>query len=537
MNDSTGTIIQSAKRFFSGTMLSRIAGMGRDMAMAFAFGTQESVAAFLVAFRFSHLLRRLFGEGALQSALIPQFEELRQQDAYRAAVFFRNLTFSLSILLSTIVILTMLVLWSLLLWGDLHAGNAEIVQLTLLMMPSLIFICLYGINAALLQCEKCFFTSSVAPVAFNLFWILGTFFLWNFTHETAMRWLTLFVNLACVAQWAFTLPQVRHHLKTMEGNIFSPLTLFSRDVLALFAPLSLGVLGIGAAQINNALDAVFARYAEPEGPAYLWYSIRLQQLPLALFGIAIAGAVLPPLSRAIKNGNFNQFREFLDFALRRSMALMIPISIAIFVLGDSSINLIYGHGDFDQQAIAGTTLCLWAYGSGLFPMAMVLILAPTFYAQSDYKTPTYASLICIGLNLLLNFFMVGIFNLGAASVAVATSVSAWINMLILNVKLEKLGSYRLSKQFKKSCVKIGLASLIAAIVVICFSHWLFGENGGYLLLKGDVPLWPKDILQQLKVFLVQTFLYFTTLIGIGYLLKADDLLKIYKKSDGHAYAS
>ena len=323
MNDSTSSIIQSAKRFFSGTMLSRVAGMLRDMAMAFAFGTQESVAAFLVAFRFSHLLRRLLGEGALQSALIPQFEKLRQQDPQRAAAFFRDLTICLSALLSVIVVVTMAVLWGVLLWANLRPGNAEIVQLTLLMMPSLIFICLFGINASLLQCEKSFFTPSVAPVAFNLLWIVGTFCLWNLASESAMRWLTLFVNLACMAQWALTLPQISKSLKQFSGTSIMPLKMFSKDVLALLGPLSLGVIGVGSSQINNALDAVFARYADSEGPAYLWYAIRIQQLPLALFGIAISGAMLPPLSRAIKRGNLFQFQEFMDFALRRSIALML----------------------------------------------------------------------------------------------------------------------------------------------------------------------------------------------------------------------
>ncbi len=526
MTDSTGSILQSAKRFFSGTILSRIAGMGRDMAMAFAFGTQESVAAFLVAFRFSHLLRRLLGEGALQSALIPQFEKLRQQDPYRSAVFFRNLTYSLSALLSLIVILTMLVLWSILLWGNLQPGNAEIVQLTLLMMPSLIFICLFGINASLLQCEKSFFTPSVAPVAFNLFWILGTFCLWNVSSPEAMRWLTLFVNFACIAQWAITLPQIKHHLKEIGGTSLNPLTLLSKDVLALLAPLSLGVVGVGAAQINNALDAIFARYAEPEGPAYLWYAIRLQQLPLALFGISISGAVLPPLSRAIKQGNLIRFREFLDFALRRTTALMLPITLAIFVLGDSCINLIYGHGDFDHQAIAGTTLCLWAYAAGLFPMAIVLILAPTFYAQNDYKTPTYASLICIFLNISLNYTMVAMFNLGAASVAIATSLSAWVNMLILGVWLNK--SYKLSKQLKKSFVKVGLASLMSAAIVIGFSNHFVVENGWWLLLMGGIPHWPSDLSKQIEVLIMQMIPFLISLISISYLLRANDLLKIHR---------
>lgn len=531
-DDTIGSILQSAKRFFGGTMLSRIAGMMRDIAMAFAFGAHASVAAFLVAFRFSHLLRRLLGEGPMQSALIPQIEKLRQEDPQKAASFFRNLTASLTALLSCIVVATMVVLGGVLLWIDLTPGNAEIIQLTLLMMPSLLFICLFGINASLLQCQKSYFIPSVAPVAFNLVWIFGAFCLWNLASTTAMLWLTVFVNLACIAQWAITFPQIRQNLKTLGGDVKGPLKFFSKDVLTLLQPLSLGVIGVGAAQVNNALDAVFARYADSEGPAYLWYAIRLQQLPLALFGIAISGAILPPLARAIKNGNVLQFRHFLDFALRRTMVLMLPISLAILALGGSGVNLLYGHGDFDRLATTETTLCLWAYGIGLLPMGLVLIIAPSFYAQQDYRTPTYASLISIFLNIFLNFILVAFLNLGAASVALATGISSWVNLWILSMKLKQ--SFNLSSQTKSLFGKIALASVCSFAIVWMFSNLILLDNSLELLLKGNQPDWPREPIEQMKILCIQTGLFFSSLFGIGYLLNAEELLKFHKSNTSFA---
>ena len=139
--DSTRSIFHSATRFFSGTMLSRISGMARDMTLAYAFGTGSSVAALLVAFRLAHLLRRLLGEGAMQTALIPHFEELRKDSPKKAALFFCDLTLSLTYLLILIIVLTMGVLGALLFFDVLDAGNKEIGWLTFLMMPSLLFIC------------------------------------------------------------------------------------------------------------------------------------------------------------------------------------------------------------------------------------------------------------------------------------------------------------------------------------------------------------------------------------------------------------
>jgi putative peptidoglycan lipid II flippase len=517
MKDTTTSILHSAKRFFSGTALSRVSGLLRDIAMAYAFGAHAAVAAFLVAFRFSHLLRRLLGEGALQSAFIPQFEKMRHQDPVKASLFFRNLSLSLGLFLSFLVIIVMGVLWGVLTLGNLQPDNQAIVKLTLLMMPSLIFICLFGINASLLQCEKKYFTPSVAPVAFNLLWIIGAFVLFGYAEETAMLYLTLFVNLACLAQWLVTIPATLKVLKNLDLNKAPyKLQLFSQDLLLLAAPLSLGIIGVGASQINNALDAVFARWASVEGPAYLWYAIRLQQLPLALFGIAISGALLPPLSRALKAGNTADFQRFLSYATEKSLMLMIPFTFALFFLGDSVINLIYGHGDFNQKAILGTTTCLWGYSFGLIPMALVLLLAPAFYAQEDYKTPTQASFISIIVNITLNFLMVYVFSLGAASVAIATSTSAWINLFLLQHKLNQATGVSL-KNLKKSILKMTILSVFASLLVLVYNQFTLENPTLVDLWKNLQPNWPSAFSLQLKIFLMEGSLFLVPLI-IGYYL-------------------
>ena len=133
----------------------------------------------------------------------------------------------------------------------------------------------------------------------------------------------------------------------------------------------------------------------------------------------------------------SKYCYFLEFALSRTIALMLPITLAFLILGDSCINLIYGHGDFTNQSIIGTTQCLWAYGLGLIPMTLVLILAPAFYAQNNYYIPSSASVISMVVNVVLNAVLVAGFGLGAASVAIATSVSAWINFFILTVMLKR----------------------------------------------------------------------------------------------------
>lgn len=496
MTDTTKTIVRSAGRFCSGTVLSRVTGMFRDMAMAFVFGTQEAVAAFLVAFRLAHLLRRLFGEGALQSAFIPEFESLRVQEPQKAARFFRDLFVLLTAGLSGLIVIAMLLLGAALFWIELTPGNQEVIWLMFLLMPSLLFICLFGLNASLLQCERSFFIPGVAPVAFNLIWIVGVFSLAQLSEQAAMPWLAGWVILACFCQWLFTLPQTLSFLKQNQIRLcWKELSLFSRDVAHFIKPLGLAILGVAASQVNNAVDAIFARYAEAEGPAFLWYALRIQQLPLALFGIAISGALLPPLTRALKNQDQEKFHHFLRFAFSKTVLLMVPMMVGLFILGDSCVNFIYGRGDFTLSSVVGTTWSLWGYGMGLLPMALVLILAPAYYARGNQRIPAVASLVVMGMNGLLNTWMIVGMGWGAASVALATSISSWVNLFILLYYLPQIEEI-FTKSLLKEIAHVLLASLIATVAVVGLDVSLFQGNSALQIMQGNIPALPSNFMTQ-----------------------------------------
>ncbi len=440
--------------------------MLRDIAMAWAFGTQSSIAALLVAFRLSHLLRRVFGEGAMQTALIPLFEELRKEDRQRGAQFISHLKGALSLLLTLIIVIAMGGIWMLLQSHSLSEGNQEIAWLTCLMMPSLLFICLFGINASILQCEKAYFIPSAAPVLFNLIWIVGIGYTWMMVPEKAVTIIALFIILACFGQWLVTVPKTHAILKDHGNTPFNWKNwraLFSVDLLRLTKPLSLAVVGVAATQINTALDAIFARWASEEGPAFLWYAIRLQQLPLALIGVALSGAILPPLARAAKQEDSAKFQEFLAYGKEMILLWIIPITAMVFLFGDLSISLIFGHGDFTVHSAVETTRALWGYGIGLLPMAMILVVAPAFYASGDYKTPSLAATGSMVINVFLNTLFVGIFDWGAASIACATSFSALFNLAWLERALK--GSYT---KLSTTALKALLASGVGALATIAF---------------------------------------------------------------------
>lgn len=429
--DTPKTLLKSIQMFFSGTFLSRLTGALRDFTMAYCFGARASVAAFFLAFRFAHLFRRVLGEGALQTAFIPKFEELRKEHPEKAYRFFAYLYRCVILLVFGIIIVGSIAIGSVLFFSDISADAKEVLLLTLLMLPSLLFICLFGLNSSLLQCEKHYFVPSVAPVFFNLVWISGALALAFLRPDSAIYWLAIVIVFACFAQWISTLPRTMHLLRINQVSFFSKSSL--SVIRSMARPLLLGILGVAATQINNALDGLFARYAESEGPAYLWYAIRVQQLPIGLFGVAFSGALLPPLSRAQRNQDGALFQQLLNNCIKYCLWIMIPFTAVLFLFGKLGIGMVYGHGQFSPEAIEGTARCLYGYACGLIPMALVLVLAPACYSKGNYGLPSFAALASVGLNISLNALFILYFRWGAASVALATSLSAWLNFILLAI--------------------------------------------------------------------------------------------------------
>lgn len=439
--DTVHSITRSARSFFFGTAMSRVTGLFRDIAIAMSFGSSSKIAAFMVAYRLANLFRRLLGEGNLQAGFIPHFAELKEEGGH----FFRDVAYSMALILVAAVVGLEVILWAI--KPFLNADWVEIVNLTAWMVPGLFFICLYGLNSSLLQCRKKYFIPAAAPVVFNLVWIASVLLFPNVTF------LAIAISLAFAAQWLVTSFEGFRLLSFKEWlrpHLFSP------EFKKLVKPLVLGVIGIGAVQFNSALDPIFARIADLRGPAFLWYAIRIQQLPLALFGIALSGALLPALSRAI---DLEQKNKLLKDFLKKGAALMLSASFGIFALGFQGLALIYGHGDFRGEDLDQTTLCLWGYGIGLVPAVFVLILAAKSYAEKNYRRPMFASLIAVGVNIALNALFVFGFGLGAVSVALATSLSAGVNAALL-----AKGAFDWA--FWQFFLKVGFANILAASVVI-----------------------------------------------------------------------
>lgn len=525
-NVETGLVIY-AKRFFSGTLLSRISGMGRDLMMAYAFGDHPSVAAFMVAFRLSNLFRRLLGEGPLQSAFIPYFEGLRVQDSAKATDFFRKLIGFITVLLVFLIVIVEVALFSILSFCNLSEGSVEILLLSSLLFPGLLFICLYGFNISLLNCYDSFFIPSIAPLICNVIWILAALFLMNLDTTVAMNHLAKWVVVGYLGQWLFTLPLTLRFVSSFWKDWFS--IRFSSEIKSLVKSFSLGAIGVGAMQINAFADAVFARYADIRGPIYLWYSIRLEQLALAIFGILCISTVTPSLSRAIKSNQMDFAKNLFSLSYKRIIIILTPCTFAMLALGLSGVNLLYGYGNFSETAVYKTAYCLFAYALSLLPSVFIMLYSAIYYAKGNFHTPMILSVLSVIINLILNAVFVFIFQFGAISTAIATSIAAWINCFLLFQRVDQMGwktEFSLSRIFGVVC-----ASLFAFVVTVGADHFLFGIG----LLSQNLPL---DLSTKMICFSVEAVVFLFGFLCYAVLLRNNDILDLVRQmTNTHAKCS
>lgn len=466
MTQQYHSISKYTRHFFSGTLLSRVSGMFRDMSMAAIFGDHPSVAAFMVAFRFSHFLRRLLGEGTLQSIFIPHYEELRLKNERQASgFFFRLYMLIITILLGLVITVEVTIGFK---WLDIFFSEKEVLNLFAWMFPSLIFISLFGLNISLLQCRNSFFSSSIAPFACNLIWTAAIFIFARQGVSKAMVNLAIFTTIGFITQWLMTLPKTWKVLLEGRRHFDPPLFSISKEIRTVGKATLIGLIGVAAVQINSFLDVLFARYADLKGPIYLWYAIRLEQLPLALIGFASVYSIIPSLSRMIKANEQEQAQSLFFFGYKRIFLLVIPCTFALFALSFASVNLLFGRGSFSPFAVIQTTLCLWAYGFSLLPSTLTVYQSSLFYAYGDFKTPAIASLISVGANLFLNALFVFFFHWGAMSIALSTSITSCLNYWVLKTIFLRKGYWKIQYPkifiFWKLLIISGVSAFISYIV-------------------------------------------------------------------------
>jgi len=457
------------------TFISRVLGLVRDIVIASVFGAKEEADAFFVAFRIPNLLRRLFGEGAFSQAFVPVLSEYK---AHRPHPEVRDLvshvfgTLGGIVLLTTVVgILTAPILVVLFAPGffmhyeDKYALTTQMLMIT---FPYLFFISLTAAAGGILNSYGRFGVPAFTPVLLNISLISTAIWLAPHMTEpvTALAW---GVFIAGVAQLLFQLPFL-HHLQLLPRPRFQRNHEGVRRIIRLLIP---ALFGVSVAQINLLTDTLIASFLATGSVSWLYYSDRLMEFPMGVFGIALATVILPNLSRRHTEGSATRFSKLLDWALRLVLLIGLPAAIGLTVLASPMLTTLFQYGELGEYDIEMATRSLMAYGFGLMGFVYIKVLAPGFYARQNTKTPVRIGVIAMLANMVFNLILV--FPLAHAGLALATTLSAFLNAGLLYVGLRREGVYSPEPGWGKFTVRV----LIANLLLIVMLWFMKGESSAW----------------------------------------------------------
>ena len=463
------------------TMASRILGFARDMLIAAKLGAGPMADAFFVALKLPNLFRRLFGEGAFNAAFVPAFAASLTRDGPAAAQrLAENMAGIMGLWLALLTVLGIILMPQLL--AVLAPGFtarpeqfALAVELTRITFPYLLLICLTALVSGVLNGLSRFAAAAAAPVLFNI------------TAMAALLGLTPFVaspahalSWGIMASGALQLALVWWAARA-AGMALNPLRrpelgAPERQVLRRMVP---GVLGAGVTQLNLAVDVVIASLFPAGAVSFLYYADRVAQLPLGVVGAAIGTALLPLLAAHIAAGRRLQAHRSQNRAIEISLALALPAAVALAVLAAPILGVLFQRGAFDAAATAQSARALMAYATGLVAFVLVKALTPGFFARGDTRTPVLVGVGVVALNLALNLFFLWWGALGAAGIALATSMAAWVNVAVLAWLLLRARHFRLDRRLRRTAPRL-LGAALAMGALLGLLAWLWPVAPGLM---------------------------------------------------------
>ena len=484
-------ITKAATTIGMGTLLSRILGFLRDMVIANFFGAGMAADAFFVAFRIPNLWRRLVGEGSLTISFIPVYTEYLTQRSEEETRKVTHIAFTIAGVI--LLILTVLgILFSPILIRIIAPGFIEIpekfqltVTLNRIIFPYLFFMGLFALCMGILNSRRHFFAPAIAPIFLNIS-IIASAFLFYHTFKIPVMTLALGVVAGGVIQFLFQIPFLWKKRITFrfDFNFRHPAI---KRIGLLMVP---GLIGTGVYQINVFIDTIFASFLPSGSVSYLFFADRLMEFPLGVFAIAIGMASLPSLSDLASKGRMEEFKETLSFTFRLVSFISVPAMVGLIALKTPIVNLLFQRGLFDYSATEKTAFALLFYSVGLWAIAGSRTIVPAFYSLQDTWTPLKIALICLGANVV--FIAILVFPLKHGGLALATSLSSTLNLILLFWKLNsKLGKINIRKNIK-SLLRNVFCSLpmgVAAYLICSTGNWSTTGNVGekvLLLLIGIV---------------------------------------------------
>lgn len=458
------------------TMFSRVLGLVRDVVVANYFGAGSSADAFFVAFKIPNFLRRLFAEGAFSQAFVPVLSEYRSLKNLAAVKqLVDRVAGSLGLVLIMVTLLGVLgapVLAAIFAPGfylhdPLRYGLA--VEMLRYTFPYLLLISLTALAGSILNSYERFAVPAFTPVLLNLSLIGAAIWMQPLFEQPVMA-LALGVLIAGSVQLLFQLPFL-WRIQLLPKPVLGFQDEGVKRILKLMLP---ALFGVSVSQINLLLDTLLASFLQTGSVSWLYYSDRLAELPLGVFGIAIATVILPSLSRRHAEKSTEHFSRTLDWAMRMVLLIGLPAAMALLVLAEPLLATLFHYGEMTDRDVAMAAMSLRAYACGLVAFMLIKVLAPGYFSRQDTKTPVKIGIVAMVVNMVLNLML--IWPMAHAGLALATTLSAFLNAGLLLRGLLKEGVFSWQSGWLKWLLRVGLANvaMIAFLVLLAGSpeQWL-----------------------------------------------------------------
>ncbi|MBT0113764.1 murein biosynthesis integral membrane protein MurJ [Vibrio alginolyticus] len=454
------------------TFISRVLGLVRDVVVANLMGAGASADVFFFANKIPNFLRRLFAEGAFSQAFVPVLTESHAQgDMDKTRELIARAAGTLGMIVSIVTILGVLgsgVVTALFGFGWfldwMHGGPAaEKFELASVMLkitfPYLWFITFVALSGAILNTLGKFAVSSFTPVFLNVMIILAAWFISPQMSQPEIG-LAIGVFLGGLVQFLFQIPFL-----IKAGVMVKPKWGWREPGVVKIRTLMIPALfGVSVSQINLLFDTFIASFLQTGSISWLYYSDRLLEFPLGLFGIAIATVILPALSRKHVDAQNEGFAQTMDWGVRMVILLGLPAMLGLMVLAKPMLMVLFMRGEFSPQDVHQASLSLFAYASGLLNFMLIKVLAPGYYSRQDTKTPVKYGIIAMVTNMVFNAIFAYFY--GYVGLAIATALSAFVNMALLYRGLHIAEVYQITKRTVFFIIRLAIAgaAMVAAIL-------------------------------------------------------------------------
>lgn len=500
------------------TGASRILGFIRDIITAAILGAGPVADAFFVALKLPNFFRRVTAEGAFSVAFVPIYSGLLEKEGQdKASIFASN---ALSTMMLFLVPFSVLAIMAMPYIVDVIApgfGNDPVrynlaVELSRITFPYLLMMSLAALLGGVLNAHDKFAPFASAPIFFNVCLIISLLTLPSFV-ETAGHALSFGIAAAGVTQLLWLV----YFIRKLKIKIIFKVPEYTNNIKKLFKLMGPGVLGAGVVHINLFADMIIASLLASGSISYLYYADRLNQLPLGMVGIAVGTALLPMLSKAVSSGDKEQTQHLFNRALEICMLLALPAAVALFVIPETLISVLFERGAFTSEDVQASSKVLMGYAIGLPAYIAVKVFSTAYWSQQDTLSPVKIAIMTTALNICLALLLIGSF--GVAGIALATGIVGWFELIFLYKGLRAHDALQFDARFKSVFFKIVFSTILMGLILLVSDKYIQGFMEGGELAK---------ILGLVGLVLIGLITYAVSIMTTG-AVKTDDLIRYFLK--------